>query len=97
MSTNTDRSRETDPDRLREEVELRVMNETRTERSWVVPAQADKGPITVTMRVPEVRVVDSAGRHIVVGPEQADLLGSKLCNIRDWMQLGDADWMDRDD
>lgn len=92
MNSNT-----TDTDRLREEVELRVMNETPTERSWFVPAQADKGPITVTMRVPEVRIVDSSGRHIVVGPEQADLLGSKLCNIRDWLQLGDTDWMNCDD
>jgi len=87
----------TGPDRLREEVELRLMDRTPTERSWVVPAQANKGPITVTMRVPEVRIVDSCGRHIVVGPEQADLLGSQLCNIHDWMQMGDAEWMERAD
>ena len=87
----------TGTDRLREEAELRLMDRNQDERSWIVPAQADKGPITVTMRVPEVRIVDSSGRHIVVGPEQADLLGSKLCNIRDWLQMGDADWLDGED
>jgi hypothetical protein len=87
----------TGPDQLREEVELRLVERSATERSWIVPAHADKGPITVSMRAPEVRIVDSAGRHIVVGPEQADLLGSKLCSIRDWLQMGDADWMDGED
>lgn len=57
--------------RKRTELELRIMSETATEKSWHIPAQAGKGPVTVALRIPEVRVTDSAGRHILIGPEQA--------------------------
>ncbi|WP_190813639.1 hypothetical protein [Saccharopolyspora pogona] len=82
--------------RKRTELELRITSETATEKSWHIPAQAGKGPVTVALRIPEVRVTDSAGRHILIGPEQADVLGSKLSSISDWLQDGDRDWIEPD-
>lgn len=82
--------------RKRTEIEKRIMAETPLEKTWEIPAQADKGPLTVSLRIPEVRVTDSAGRYIVIGPEQADLLSSKLDNISSWLQGGDRDWMESD-
>ncbi|MEV0700470.1 hypothetical protein AB0I53_21505 [Saccharopolyspora sp. NPDC050389] len=69
--------------RKRTEIELHIMSEAAQEKTWQIPAQGSKGPVTVALRIPEVRVTDSNGRHIVIGPEQADLLGSKLSNISD--------------
>ncbi|MGI8306188.1 hypothetical protein [Saccharopolyspora hattusasensis] len=82
--------------RKRTELDLRIMAETAEEKTWRIPPQGNKGPVTVALRIPEVRVTDSAGRHILIGPEQADLLGSKLSNISDWLQEGDQDWVEPD-
>jgi hypothetical protein len=48
----------------RMEIEQRIMAESVREKAWTVPAQGGKGPVTVALRLPEVRVTDSAGRHI---------------------------------
>lgn len=81
----------------REHMELRAMRRTPREKEWRIPAQADKGPVRITVRVPEVHVADSAGRHILIGPEQAEILGARLIGIRDWIQNGHEDWVGDDD
>ncbi len=54
------------------------MSETVIEKTWIVPAHSGKGPVTVTLRLPEVTITDSEGRHIVISPEQAEVVGSKM-------------------
>ncbi|MGH4001585.1 MAG: hypothetical protein ACRDTJ_29450 [Pseudonocardiaceae bacterium] len=61
------------------------MSETVVEKIWEIPAQGGKGPVTVALRMPEVTITDSQGRHIVVSPEQADLVGTKMSYIADWI------------
>lgn len=78
----------------REERESRMMARTPVEKTWYVPAHADKGPVSISLLIPEVCVTDSAGRQIVLAPEQAELVSAKLGNISDWLQHGDADWGD---
>ncbi|QUH03170.1 hypothetical protein HUO13_22185 [Saccharopolyspora erythraea] len=85
-----------DIERQREEWESRYMTEVPSERTWRVPAYADKGPVTITLRYPEVRIVDSEGREIAITPQQADLVGSKLGGISDWLQFGHGDWVAED-
>jgi hypothetical protein len=41
--------------------------------------------------MPEVRVTDSEGRHIVISPAQADIVSGKLGNIADWIEDGAGD------
>lgn len=67
------------------------MSETVVEKTWEVPAHGGKGPVTVTLRMPEVRVTDSEGRHIVISPEQADIVGGKLGDIAGWIEDGAGD------
>ncbi len=67
------------------------MSETVVEKTWEIPAHGGKGPVTVTLRVPEVTVTDSRGRHIVISPEQADLVSAKLGYIADWILDAPAD------
>ena len=77
--------------------EIAAMERAPREKQWTIPPQADKGPVNITLRLPEVQVDDSAGRHILIGPEQADILGSRLIGIRDWLQEGHEDWVGDDD
>lgn len=85
------------PGSLRARCELASMEQTPRQKQWTIPSQADKGPVNITLRLPNVRVDDSAGRHIEIGPEQADVLGSRLTAIRDWLQIGHEDWVGDDD
>jgi hypothetical protein len=87
----------TEIERRREERERRLMDETTVDKAWTVPARADKGTVTIALRLPEVRVTDSEGRQIVLAPEQAELVSSKLGNIADWLHHGDHDWEDVQD
>lgn len=73
------------------EIERKCMSETVVEKTWEVPAHGGKGPVTVTLRMPEVRVTDSEGRHIVISPAQADIVSGKLGNIADWIDDGAGD------
>lgn len=66
-------------------MERKLMSETVVEKTWHIPAHGDKGPVTITLRMPEVTVTDSAGRHIVIAPEQADLVSARMGNIADWI------------
>ncbi len=56
------------------------------EKTWEVPAHSGKGPVTITLRMPEVTIADSQGRHIVISPEQADIVSSKMEDIACWLE-----------
>ncbi|MGH3980342.1 MAG: hypothetical protein ACRDRZ_15280 [Pseudonocardiaceae bacterium] len=72
------------------EIERKIMDETEVEKTWQIPAHGGKGPVTITVRMPEVTVTDSQGRHIVISPEQADLVGSRMECIGLWIDDGAA-------
>ncbi|MGH3973063.1 MAG: hypothetical protein ACRDS9_07035 [Pseudonocardiaceae bacterium] len=69
----------------RAQTEHKIMNETLVEKTWEIPAHGDKGPVTITLRMPEVTITDSAGRHIVITPEQADIVSARMGCIADWI------------
>ncbi len=75
----------------RVELERKIMSETVIEKTWQIPAHGGKGPVTVALRMPEVTITDSQGRHIVLSPEQADLVSAKMGYIADWIQDAAAD------
>ncbi|MGH3528174.1 MAG: hypothetical protein ACRDQI_18920 [Pseudonocardiaceae bacterium] len=68
------------------DIERRIMSEAVVEKTWQVPAHRGKGPVTITLRMPEVTITDSQGRHIVISPEQADILSSKVGDIAYWLE-----------
>ena len=70
----------------RVDIERRIMSETVIEKTWEIPAHSGKGPVTIPLRMPQVTITDSQGRHIVISPEQADLVGTKMSYISDWIQ-----------
>lgn len=67
------------------------MSEAVVEKTWEVPAHSGKGPITIKLRLPEVTITDSEGRYIVISPEQADIVGSRMEDIACWMEDGAGD------
>ena len=67
------------------------MDATVVEKVWQIPAHNEKGPVTITLRMPELTITDSEGRHIVISPEQADLVGSRIGDIVYWMEDGAKD------
>lgn len=75
----------------RVEIERKIMSEAVVEKTWEVPAHGGKGPITVTLRMPEVTITDSQGRHIVISPEQADIVSSKMSDIAYWIDDAPGD------
>jgi hypothetical protein len=68
------------------EIERKIVSVTVTEKAWEVPAHSGKGPVTITLRMPEVTLTDSEGRHIVISPEQADVVSSKMGDIACWLE-----------
>jgi hypothetical protein len=68
------------------ETERRIMSQAVVEKTWEVPAHGDKGPVTITLRLPEVTITDSQGRHIVISPAQADVVSSKMGDIAYWFE-----------
>jgi hypothetical protein len=70
----------------RVDIERKLMSETVIEKIWEIPAHSGKSPVTITLRMPQVTITDSQGRHIVISPEQADLVGAKMSYISDWIQ-----------
>ncbi|GAA2795348.1 hypothetical protein [Saccharopolyspora taberi] len=82
---------QSDVQRQRAEWEAGLMAGVPESRTWRIPAFADHGEVTITVRLPEVRIVDSAGREIGIAPQQADLIASKLGGISDWLIYGAAD------
>ncbi|MFZ0118394.1 MAG: hypothetical protein WA731_20875 [Pseudonocardiaceae bacterium] len=61
------------------------MSETVVEKIWEIPTHGGKGPVTVSLRMPEVTITDSQGRHIVISPEQADVVSSRMGDIAYWL------------
>ena len=70
------------------ELQLRVMDRQAIEKVWTIPAHEGSGPVTMTLRVPEVTIKDSAGRYIVISPQQSALVSAQLESINDWLQYG---------
>lgn len=68
------------------EIERKIMNATVVEKTWEIPAHNGKGPVTITLRMPEVTITDSEGRHIVISPGQADVVSSKMGDIAYWFE-----------
>lgn len=61
--------------------------EIMVEKTWQIPAKGDKaGPVTVVVRMPHVLIIDSRGRHILVAPEQAGLVGTKMVEVAGWIR-----------
>lgn len=86
-----------DVHRWGEKWDVQAMSEVPAEKTWLVPAHANRGPITITLRIPEVRVTDSDGRQITIAPEQAEVLCAKLSRISDWLQHGQPELVDADE
>lgn len=72
------------------------MAEAVVEKTWTIPGYEGKGPVTMTLRLPELTVTDSDGRHIVVSPRQSEIMASRLGGIADWLAHGDGDWLEDD-
>ncbi len=70
----------------RVEIERRMMSETVVEKTWEIPAHGGKGPVTITLRMPEVTITDSEGRYIVIAPEQADIVSTRVGDIAYWIE-----------
>ncbi len=68
------------------EIERKFMSEAVVEKTWEVPAHGGKGPVTITLRMPEVTITDSQGRLIVISPGLADIVSSKMSDIADWFE-----------
>ncbi|MDQ3760496.1 MAG: hypothetical protein M3460_01980 [Actinomycetota bacterium] len=62
------------------------MSKTAVEKSWEIPAHDGKGPITIVLRMPDVVIIDSRGRHILVATEQAHLLSAKMGYVANWIR-----------
>jgi hypothetical protein len=75
----------------RDNLDRRGMAEQATVKVWTIPAFEGSGPVTLTLRVPEVRISDSEGRFIIVSPRQSAIVASRLESINDWLQYGDEE------
>jgi hypothetical protein len=65
----------------------RATSEMVVEKTWQIPANGDKaGPVTLVVRLPNVLIIDSRGRHILVAPEQAELVSTKMGEVADWIR-----------
>ncbi|MGH3768082.1 MAG: hypothetical protein ACRDS0_10845 [Pseudonocardiaceae bacterium] len=75
----------------RAEIERQIMSETVVEKTWQIPAHGGQGPVTITLRMPEVTITDSEGRYIVIAPQQADVVSSRIGDIADWIDEAAAE------
>jgi hypothetical protein len=75
-------------ERARAEWDRQRMAEKATEKVWTVPTFEGSGPVTMTLRIPDVTITDSAGRYIVISPRQTAIVGARLDRITDWLQYG---------
>lgn len=67
------------------EIERKIMSGAVVEKTWEIPAHGGKGPVTVTLRMPDVMITDSEGKHIVIAPEQVGLVSSRMGDIGWWI------------
>jgi hypothetical protein len=72
----------------RAEIERKIMSETVVEKTWQIAAYGGRGPVTITLRMPEVTITDSEGRYIVISPQQADVVSSRMGDIAGWIEEG---------
>ncbi|HZS21074.1 MAG TPA: hypothetical protein VFA63_08805 [Pseudonocardiaceae bacterium] len=64
----------------------KATSELVVEKTWQIPANGSKaGPVTVVVRMPNVLIIDSRGRHILVAPEQAQLVSAKMGEVAAWI------------
>lgn len=78
------------------EIQQRVMARAVVEKTWNVAGYEGHGPVTMTLRVPDVTITDAEGRYIVVSPRQSGLIGSRLSDITDWLAVSDSEWVGTD-
>jgi hypothetical protein len=73
------------------ENERRIMSKTPVEKAWTIPGHRGKGPVSIIVRMPDVLIIDSRGRHILVAPEQARLVSTQMGCVADWIHdcMGD--------
>jgi hypothetical protein len=79
-----------------DEVGRQRLAEAIVEKTWRVPAYEGSGPVTMTLRLPEVTITDSEGRYIVISPRQSGLVGMRIAAINDWLRYGDEDHPPKD-
>lgn len=63
----------------------------RTAWTCLVPGYQDKGPVTLSLRLADVTITDSEGRHIVISPVQAELIGSRMDKLYNQFGVDDED------
>jgi hypothetical protein len=65
----------------------KAVSEMVVEKTWQIPANGSKaGPVTVVVRMPDVLIIDSRGRHILVAPEQVQLVSTKMGEVAAWIR-----------
>ncbi|HET9255685.1 MAG TPA: hypothetical protein VFO16_10845 [Pseudonocardiaceae bacterium] len=64
------------------------MSETVVEKTWEIPAHGGKGPVTISLLMPQVTITDSEGRYIVISPQQAEVVSCRMGHIADWIEEG---------
>lgn len=67
-----------------------IVVENTLERTWQIPAHGGTGPVTLVVRMPNVLIIDSRGRHILVAPEQDELVSTTMGEIADWIRNASA-------
>ena len=76
----------------RDDLAKRHLAEAVVDKTWEVPAYEGLGPVTMTLRLPEVTITDAEGRYIVISPRQSGLVGMRMAAINDWLRYGDEDF-----
>jgi hypothetical protein len=76
----------------REKVAQQRLAEAIVDKTWEVPAYEGVGPVTMTLRLPDVTITDSEGRYVVISPRQSALVGMRMAAISDWLRYGDGDY-----
>ena len=70
------------------EIEPMITSDAVIEKSWQIGAHGGKGPVTICLRMPEVKITDSEGRYIAISPGQADVVSSHTGDIAYWIDEG---------
>ncbi|MDQ3150235.1 MAG: hypothetical protein M3R63_00400 [Actinomycetota bacterium] len=66
-------------------LERRIVAAASASRHWEVASPDGKGPVTISVEMPELTITDSEGRHIVLSPEQSELVSARIGDITCWM------------
>ena len=69
-----------------EPMKRKSTSEIVVEKTWDIPANGGTGPVTVVVRMPNVLIIDSKGRHILVAPGQAGLVSTKMGEVAAWLR-----------